>query len=189
MTTQRIITYGPGGYDPQHPDHNIIEVVEVDVPDPPPTTEESVAALSVAARLSVTETVRSGNLPLETLAQLAPIYPPWEPGIAVAVGDVLAWSQTLVECLQSHITQQDWQPGVTPALWRVYRDVANEPETPEWRAGIAVQAGEEMTYQGHVYRVVQAHTTQAGWEPPKVPSLWQLVEYPDRPMVAGRRCH
>ena len=26
-----------------------------------------------------------------------------------------------------------------------------------------------------VYQVVQAHTTQAGWEPPNLPALWQLV--------------
>lgn len=176
MTTQRIITYGPGGYDPTRPNDNILSIETVEVPDAPPTPDEQIAALAVAARMVVTDTVRSGNLPLETLAQLAPIYPPWEPGIVVAVGDVLAWDGTLVECIQPHTTQADWTPGLNPALWRVYRDVANEPETPEWRAGIAVQAGEEMTYQGHVYRVVQAHTTMATWEPPKVPSLWQIVE-------------
>ncbi len=174
-TTQRIITYGPGGYDPAHPDDNIVSVEEVEVPDAPPTPDEQLAALSVAARMVVTETVRSGGLPPETLAALAPIYPLWEPGLSVAVGDVLSWSQTLVECLQSHTTQADWQPGRTPALWRVYRDIANEPATPEWRAGIAVSVGETFVYQGHVYRVVQAHTTMATWEPPKVPSLWQLV--------------
>ena len=175
MTTIRTITYGPGGYDPAHPNDNIVSVEEMEVPDAPPTPDEQLAALSVAARMVVTETVRSGGLPPETLAALAPIYPLWEPGLSVAVGDVLAWSQTLVECLQSHTTQQDWQPGVTPALWRVYRDIANEPETPEWRAGIAVAVGETFVYQGLTYRVVQAHTTMATWEPPKVPSLWALV--------------
>lgn len=176
MTTQRIITYGPGGYDPTRPNDNILSVETVEVPDAPPTTDEQISALAVAARLSVTETVRAGDLPLEMLAQLAPIYPPWEPGIAVAVGDVLAWDGTLVECIQPHITQADWTPGLTPALWRVYRDVANEPATPDWRAGIAVQVGETFGYQGRVYRVRQAHTTQAGWEPPTVPALWEVVE-------------
>lgn len=176
MTTQRIITYGPGGYDPTRPNDNILSVETVELPDAPPTTDEQISALAVAARLSVTETVRSGNLPLETLAQLAPIYPPWEPGIVVAVGDVLAWDGTLVECIQPHTTQADWTPGLTPALWRVYRDVANEPATPDWRAGIAVTVGETFGYLGHVYRVRQAHTTQAGWEPPNVPALWQIVE-------------
>lgn len=107
---------------------------------------------------------------------LTPIYPEWQPGISVQVGDVLAWDGTLVECIQPHTTQADWTPGLTPALWRVYRDVANEPATPDWRAGIAVQVGETFVYQGHTYRVRQAHTTQAGWEPPTVPALWQIVE-------------
>jgi len=176
MTTQRRITYGPGGYDPTRPNDNILSVETVEVPDAPPTPDEQISALAVAARLSVTDTVLAGDLPVEMLAQLAPIYPPWEPGIVVAVGDVLAWSQTLVECLQSHITQQDWSPGATPALWKVYRDVANEPATPDWRAGIAVQVGETFAYQGHTYRVRQAHTTQKTWEPPNVPSLWEAVE-------------
>ena len=175
MTTIRTITYGPGGYDPAHPDDNIVSVKEVEVPDAPPTPDEQLAALSVAARMVVTETVRSGGLPPETLAALAPIYPLWEPGIVVALGDVLAWSQTLVECLQSHITQQDWQPGRTPALWRIYRDVASEPAAPAWQPGIAVTVGETMSYQGTVYRVVQSHTTMSGWEPPAVPALWQPV--------------
>ena len=175
MTTQRRITYGPGGYDPARPNDNILSVETVEVPDAPPTPDEQLSALAVAARMVVTETVRSGGLPPETLAALAPIYPLWEPGIAVAVGDVLSWDSTLVECVQAHTTQADWQPGRTPALWRVYRDVANEPETPDWQPGIAVQVGETFAYQGHVYRVVQAHTTQAGWTPVAVPSLWQVV--------------
>lgn len=175
MTTQRIITYGPGGYDPTRPNDNIVSVEEMEVPDAPPTPDEQLAALSVAARMVVTDTVRSGDLPVEMLAQLAPIYPPWEPGIAVAVGDVLAWDGTLVECIQPHTTQADWTPGLTPALWRVYRDVASEPVTPAWQPGIAVHVGETFAYQGVVYRVVQGHTTAVGWEPPAVPARWATV--------------
>lgn len=174
MTTIRTITYGPGGYDPSHPNDNIVSVEELEVPDAPPTPDEQLAALTVAARMVVTETVRSGGLPAETLAQLAPIYPLWEPGIAVAVGDVLSWSQTLVECLQSHITQQDWSPGATPALWKVYRDGA-EQGALTWQPNISVERGETVTYDGTEYEALQSHTTQTGWEPPKVPSLWRAV--------------
>jgi len=98
MTQQIIRTYRDGV---------LIHEETVELPDAPPTPGEQISALAVAARLSVTDTVRAGDLPVEMLAQLAPIYPPWEPGIVVSAGDVLAWSQTLVECLQSHITQQE----------------------------------------------------------------------------------
>ena len=167
MTQQIIRTYRDGV---------LIHEETVELPDAPPTPGEQISALAVAARLSVTETVRSGDLPVEMLAQLAPIYPLWEPGLSVAAGDVLSWDSTLVECVQAHTTQADWAPGLTPALWRVYRDVANEPATPDWQAGIAVTVGETFGYLGHVYRVRQAHTTQKTWEPPNVPALWQIVE-------------
>jgi hypothetical protein len=44
MTT--VIVYGPGGFDPNAPDHNIIEQYEV--PDPAPTSEELARASALA---------------------------------------------------------------------------------------------------------------------------------------------
>lgn len=32
--------------------------------------------------------------------------------------------------------------------------------------------GDLREYSGVIYRVLQAHTTQAGWAPPVVPALW-----------------
>ncbi len=34
--------------------------------------------------------------------------------------------------------------------------------------------GAEVTYGGHTYVCIQAHTSLPGWEPPNVPSLWRL---------------
>lgn len=65
-------------------------------------------------------------------------------------------------------------PRVDPrpaALFKVHRT----PDMTEWVAGIDVRAGEQLTYQGVTYEVVQGHRTQAGWEPDKVPSLWKKV--------------
>ena len=42
----------------------------------------------------------------------------------------------------------------------------------EWAVGKNVAVGEILAYDGKLYRVVQAHTTQAGWEPPTVPALF-----------------
>ncbi|MEV0581952.1 carbohydrate-binding protein [Nonomuraea sp. NPDC050310] len=44
-----------------------------------------------------------------------------------------------------------------------------------WAAGTAYAAGASVTYGGATYRCLQAHTAQAGWEPPNVPALWQRV--------------
>lgn len=47
--------------------------------------------------------------------------------------------------------------------------------TPAWSAGIAVVVGALYTYGGKTYKVLQAHTTTVGWEPPNVPALWVKV--------------
>jgi hypothetical protein len=78
---------------------------------------------------------------------------------------------TLVEVIQGHTTQADWTPDKVPALFKVHRT----PEMTEWVAGIAVKAGERFGYGGATWEVVQGHTTQKGWEPDRVPSLWRKV--------------
>lgn len=50
------------------------------------------------------------------------------------------------------------------------------PTVPPWEPGIAVNVGQEYAYNGKVYRVVQAHTTQADWTPDVTPALWTAVE-------------
>ena len=45
-----------------------------------------------------------------------------------------------------------------------------------WQPNISVERGETVTYDGTEYEALQSHTTQAGWEPPNVPALWQIVE-------------
>ena len=42
----------------------------------------------------------------------------------------------------------------------------------QFAVGEAVAVGDPRTYEGTVYRVITAHITQAGWEPPAVPALW-----------------
>jgi chitodextrinase len=54
---------------------------------------------------------------------------------------------------------------------------------PEWEEGMAYKVGDRRRYEGKLYRCVQAHTSQEGWEPDKVPALWvrtsQEGEIPD----------
>ena len=45
-----------------------------------------------------------------------------------------------------------------------------------WQAGFSVQIGDVYSYAGFLWRCIQAHTTQTGWEPDKVPALWRKVE-------------
>lgn len=40
MTTTTVTTYGPGGYDPDAEDGNVVAVEEVEVEEAPPTPEQ-----------------------------------------------------------------------------------------------------------------------------------------------------
>ncbi len=41
-----------------------------------------------------------------------------------------------------------------------------------WQTGVYYPVGALASYGGVTYRCVQAHTSQAGWEPPNTPALW-----------------
>jgi hypothetical protein len=44
---------------------------------------------------------------------------------------------------------------------------------PDWEIGVSYSVGDLVTYNGQVYRCLQAHTSQPGWEPPNALALWQ----------------
>lgn len=46
---------------------------------------------------------------------------------------------------------------------------------PEWAAGQAYAAGYKVQRSGKLWRCLQAHTTQAGWEPENTPALWTEI--------------
>lgn len=46
---------------------------------------------------------------------------------------------------------------------------------PAWAPGTAYAAGHKVQYTGHLWRCMQAHTSQPGWEPEHAPSLWEQI--------------
>lgn len=49
---------------------------------------------------------------------------------------------------------------------------------PLWEYGTTYRIDQRIRYGGKLYRVVQAHTSQVGWEPPLVPALFTEVAKP-----------
>lgn len=162
-----VIVYGPGGFDPNLPDNNVVESYEVDVPTPEPTVED---ALRIAARLSAEARVKAADLPDEDVAGLSLLYDPWRPGEAVKVGDLRAWDGTVVEAIQPHTTQADWAPNTTPALWKVHRkgSGSQQGQAPaEWvqpqGAHDSYRLGDRVTYNGQVWE--STHNGANSWAP------------------------
>ena len=47
---------------------------------------------------------------------------------------------------------------------------------PVWASGIVVEVGQRYQYGDRLYKVGQAHTTQADWTPDATPSLWTVID-------------
>lgn len=97
----------------------------------------------------------------------------WISGEQVEVGWMRIYEDVKYEVVQAHQTQDDWIPTATlGTLWKVYVDPLM---VTEWQVGVGYVVNQLVTYQGSTYKCLQAHTSQAGWTPPAVPALWQLV--------------
>ena len=54
---------------------------------------------------------------------------------------------------------------------------------PTWKTGTAYEVGYKVRHGGILYACLQAHTSQAGWEPGAAPSLWAKVLIPDPDVI------
>ena len=54
---------------------------------------------------------------------------------------------------------------------------------PEWAADMAYTVGYKVRRNGKLWRCLQAHTSQPGWEPDAAPSLWAKVLIPDPEVI------
>lgn len=95
----------------------------------------------------------------------------------------------------AHPGLNSWEPGAVGVDGRIWRDITDQRTTPKeegsatppatdegtaqgaqpipWGPGLPVQPGDNITYQGTVYEVIQAHTTQDGWLPDQLPALYK----------------
>ena len=46
---------------------------------------------------------------------------------------------------------------------------------PEWSVGISYEPGFKVRRNNKLWRVIQTHTSQTGWEPENVASLWEQI--------------
>lgn len=117
--------------------------------------------------------VRADMLTSNELAELASAYPEWEPGIAYGVDALVSHAGSVYACVQAHMSQSDWLPTVTPALWR---HTAAAGVIPAWvqptGAHDAYQMGDLVTFQGSVYR---SRINANVWPPIAYPAGWELV--------------
>ena len=100
------------------------------------------------------------------------LFPLWAEDTAYAPGARVRLEDKLYKCVQAHISQADWTPDVTPALWT---EVAKPGEIPVWKqptgAQDAYRIGDRVHFpdaDGPVYVSVEDNNVWApdvfGWE-------------------------
>ena len=47
---------------------------------------------------------------------------------------------------------------------------------PLWQSDLSVKVNERYQYNGRLYKVAQAHTTQVDWTPDITPALWTVID-------------
>jgi len=104
------------------------------------------------------------------------LFPEWTVGISVVVGDRYRYDGKLYRCNQSHTTQEDWTPDVTPALWT---DVAEPGTIPVWRqpqgAEDAYNKGDQVWYPEEFTSIYESLIDANVWSPEAYPQGWSLV--------------
>lgn len=77
----------------------------------------------------------------------------------------------------SDIPSNVWAPGVHG--WSISEDdtvdPVEQPDAPDWVIDTEYLVDDLVKYEGLVYRVIQQHTSQAGWLPPDLPALYVVV--------------
>ena len=54
---------------------------------------------------------------------------------------------------------------------------------PEWVSDMEYTVSYKVQYSGKLWRCLQVHTSQTGWEPENAPSLWAKVLIPDETVI------
>lgn len=146
--------------------------------DPPPTTEERIAALEsenamLKAQVSTQSAVASitfvtlcevGTLDMVTASEHAELFAEWAYPVAYTVGQLRRHNGTLYKCVQAHTSQADWTPDTAASLWSVAADPAEE--WPAWSQPIgahdAYAKGAKVSHNGkHWTSSVDSNV----WEP------------------------
>lgn len=105
----------------------------------------------------------SESLTDEQAVEAPQMFPAWRVGIAYAIGDRRQHDGTLYTCLQAHTSQADWEPQLTPALWKV---TTPEGTIPDWvqptGAHDAYAKGDRVRHLGKVW---ESEVDANVWEP------------------------
>lgn len=105
---------------------------------------------TLTSNIVFTLLAENGTIDEVTATEHLDVFAQWEPSVSYAVGNLRTYQDKLYKCLQAHISQEDWTPDNTPALWKEAGNPADE--WPQWSQPIgavdAYMKGDKVSYEG-----------------------------------------
>lgn len=106
---------------------------------------------------------------------------PWQDGMTVAQAEALTWALPFFD---EYIDEGDVYDKVLDML--TDEQAEQVPEAfHEWAPNTAYKVGDRRRYKDVLYKCLQAHTSQVGWEPDIATSLWAKINVKPDPPTPG----
>ena len=147
--------------------------VEYVSPTPePPTAEEEIEAAAYPTRQrlmtmmfeeSITSKINTYELTDKEALSVKELYPTWEAGIEVKVGEKYGFNEKLYQVVQAHTTQDNWRPDRLSSLWvevsyhtgtKTDPIPFNEENDPLFQ-GMILELGKFYTQGGVIYECIR----------------------------------
>lgn len=126
-----------------------------------------------AGKIATSSLIKNNELSEKDLEELVALYPKFMVGIDYKIGDLIQYKEILFEVIQSHTSQLDWTPDITPSL---FKSKSPHGVIPNWTQPVgshdAYKIGDKVLFDGQVYE-----STIDGnvWSPVDYPQGWKLV--------------
>ena len=113
----------------------------------------------------------------EDALEAVTLFHNWEVNHSYAVDDRFRYNEKLYKVVQAHVSQADWLPDMTPAL---YTEVAEPGVIPVWRqpsgAQDAYSVGDKVRYPDENGSIYESMMDSNVWSPESYPAGWKLIE-------------
>ena len=137
--------------------------------------KESEARVTAPMSVAFVKMVEKGEIDEITASENANLFIAWDEDSSYNINDLRQYENELYKCIQSHQAQPDWNPAITPSLWKKLG--INENGIMEWSQPIsssdAYMTGDEVMYNDVHYRSIIDNNV---WSPEAYPQGWEVVE-------------